>query len=225
VADLFEALPTLRRVSHPLLSGRSIRLIGVAAILYDGEAYYFFEVNGPRYWARRPDGTLSIGIGGIGGRIEQGEKPLTCLRREVEEELGTGFRLQLPERTGLIYRWEVVDWLRLGSSRKHPTPYFVNLLPPQLGGTDTPDYLAILTFLGQPRRRPRRGDLLGLLTVERSALKALFSRAEWPLEKIRALPGVTFDLAKDLPAGCVLRPVLTARAFRALWLAERSGTK
>jgi 8-oxo-dGTP pyrophosphatase MutT (NUDIX family) len=223
VADLFEALPTLRRVSHPLLSGRRVRLIGVSAILYDDEAYYF-EVNKPRYWARRPDGTLSIGIGGIGGRIEQGEKPLDCLRREMEEELGTGFRLQIPDRTGLIHQWEVVDWLRLGPSRKHPTPYFVNLLPPCLGGGDMPDHLAILTFLGRPRGKPRRRDLFGLLAVERSTLDTFLSRAEWPLEELRALPGVAFDLAEGLPVGCILRPVLTARAFRALWFAERSGT-
>ena len=222
MADLFEALPTLRRVSHPLLSGRNIRLIGVSAILYDDEAYYF-EVNKPRYWARRPDGTLSIGIGGIGGRIEQGEKPLVCLRREVEEELRTGFRLQIPDRTALIHRWEVVDWLRLGPSRKHPTPYFLNLLPPRLGGGETPDYLAILTFLGQLRGEPQRGDLFGLVAVERSALETFFSQAEWPLEDVRALPGVAFDLAEGLPTGCVLRPTLTARAFRALWLAERQG--
>lgn len=222
MADLFEALPTLRRVSHPLLSGRSIRLIGVSAILYDDEAYYF-EVNKPRYWVHRPDGTLSIGIGGIGGRIEQGEKPLACLRREVEEELGTGFRLQIPNRTGLIHRWEMVGWLRIGPSRKHPTPYFINLLPPRLGGSGTPDHLAILTFLGQLRGKPRRGDLFGLVAVERSALGAFFSRAEWPLGEILALPGIAFDLAGDLSAGCILRPALTARAFRALWFAEQRG--
>ena len=135
--DLFDALPPLRWVSHPLLSGRRIRLIGVSAVLYDDKAYYF-EVGKPRYWARRADGTVSIGIGGIGGRIEAGEKPLACLRREVREELGVGFRLQVPERTALIHRWEVSGWVRLAPSPKHPTPYFVNLLPPQLGGTGTP---------------------------------------------------------------------------------------
>ena len=216
--DLFDALPPLRRVSHPLLTGRRIRLVGVSGILYDDEALYF-EVNKPRFWARRADGTISVGIGGIGGRVEPGESPLACLRREVQEETGVSFHLQLPERTALIHHWEVVEWLRVGPSRKPPAPYFLNLLPPQLGGANTPDHLAIATFLGRLRGRPRREDLFGLLRVARSALESFFSLPEWRLEDMQALPGVKLDLATDLPAGCVLRPVLTARAFRVLWLA------
>lgn len=213
--DLFTLLPPLGRVSHPLLTRRRVTLVGVSAIIRDQEAYYF-EVNRPRYWARRADGTLSVGIGGIGGRIEAGEGPLACLRREVQEELGVRFRLQVPDRTALVHNWQVTAWLDIPPSRKHPTPYFVNLLPPRLAGTDMPDHVAIVTFLGHPQGRPRRGDLFGLLTVAGSMLEAFFARAEWPLEEALAHPGLRFDLESDLPAGCVLRPILTARAFQLL---------
>ncbi len=213
--SLFTALPPLRRVSHPLLAGKAITLIGVSAVLYDDETFYF-EVNRPRHWARRADGTRSVGIGAIGGRIEPGEGPLACLRREVQEELGVGFRLERPERTAVIHEWQVAGWLDLPPSRKHPTPYLVNLLPPQLGGPGMPDHVAILTLLGRPRGRPRRSDLFGLLTVSRSALDSFFEREEWPLEKALRHPGLSFDLEAELPPGCVLRPVLTARALRVL---------
>lgn len=214
--DLFDALPSLRRVSHPLLTGRRIRLVGVSAILYDDEAVYF-EISKPRFWARRADGTLSIGIGGIGGRIEPGEGPLTCLQREVEEELGVGFDVDLPERTALIRWGEVVDWLHPAPGRRHHQLYFLNLLPPQLGGTSAPDHLAIATYLGRLRGCPRRGDLFGLLTVRRSTLGRFLNPAEWRAEELLTLAGLQLDLEAALPPGSILRLVLTARAFRALW--------
>lgn len=213
--DLFTQLPALGRVCHPLLTGRRIALVGISAILRDHIGYYF-EVNRPRYWGRHADGTVSVGIGGIGGSIEPGESPLSGLRREVQEELGVQLRLETPDRTALVQDWELVDWLHLPPSGKHPTPYIVNLLPPRLGGADTPDFVAIVTFLGRPRGRPRRGDLFGLLTVHDSALEPFFARDEWPLAEAEALPGLSLELAEPLPEGCALQPVLTARALRLL---------
>jgi|YNPBryBLVA2012_1023415.scaffolds.fasta_scaffold01925_2 8-oxo-dGTP pyrophosphatase MutT (NUDIX family) len=210
--DLFALLPALRQADHPLLAHRQIALIGVSAILHDDERYYF-EVNRPRYWGQRRDGTLSVGIGGIGGQIEKGESALQCLRREVQEELGVEFRLEPAPRTALIHEWELAGWLDLPPSRKHPAPYLVNLLPPRLGGPEMPDALAIVTFMGRLRSRPQRGDLFGLLTVHRAALPDFFARDEWPLEAAQDQPALALELEDALPAGAVLRPVLTARAF------------
>lgn len=213
--DLFSLLTPLKRVGHPLLTGRRITLIGVSAVLRDEDAYYF-EVNRPRYWTRQPDGSFSIGIGGIGGRIEPGEMPLTCLRREIREEIGTRFRLEVAPHTALIHEWQLAAWIELPTNPKHPAPYFINLLPPRLGGSGTPDFVAIVTFLGRPQARPSRRDLFGLLTVARSALPHFLARDKWPLEEALAHPHLTFDLADDLPAGSTLRPVLTARALQAV---------
>ena len=59
--SLFAALPPLIRISNPLFVDRDITLIGVSAILYDDEQYYF-EVNRPRYWGQRKSGDISVGI-------------------------------------------------------------------------------------------------------------------------------------------------------------------
>jgi hypothetical protein len=92
----------------------------------------------------------------------------------------------------------------------------VNLLPPQLDRPDQPDHLAIVSFRGVLRGEPRREDLFGLLMIERHALKTFFDRPEWPLDEAMALPGLTFDLESSLPAGSILRPTLTGRAFQVL---------
>lgn len=145
--DLFALIPALEG-RHPLLTGRRIALIGVSVLLRDDDAWYF-EVQHPRYWARRPDGVLSVGIGGIGGSLHAGEDVLGALRREVREELGVDVALEAPPHTVLIHEWRVAGYLEVPSGLPEPEtcPYIVNLLPPRLGGSEMPNALAIVTFL------------------------------------------------------------------------------
>jgi len=213
--DLFALMPALRRVSHPLLVDQQVILVGVSAVLHDEEAYYF-EVSRPRHWGQLPNGTRAVGIGGIGGRIETGESVLSCLRREVREELEVGFQLEEPVGTALVHDGEFTAWLDLSRSDSAFPPYIVNLLPPQLSRPDKPDHLAIVTFQGHLEGKPHRGDLFGLLAVARSGLGPYFERSEWPWEEAADHPDLTFDLTSDLPVGSVLRPTLTGRAFQAL---------
>jgi len=213
--DLFALLPGLERVSHPLLNSRRVVAVGVSAVLYDEQAFAF-EITGPRHWGWRDDGVRLVGVGGIGGRIESGESVLSCLRREVFEEIGVGFWLEPTASTALIHDGEVATWLDVPTGPDQTTPYMLNLLPPQLERPDRPDHLAIVTFRGILRQEPRRGDLFGLLRIERRALTPFFARSEWPLDQALNLPGLAFDLESALPPGCVLRPTLTGRAFQVL---------
>lgn len=214
--NLFQALPTLRR--HPLLSGKTVALVGVSTVTYDDAAHYF-EIGKPKYWQRQSEGEEDItvvGVGGIGGSIARGEAVLACLRREVEEELGVRIQLEMSHPTYLIHDWQIADELHLTPNKKRPTPLMVILVPPRLGGPDTPDHLAIASFRTHLRGVPAPHDLFGLLRIENHALAEFFARDEWPLDQAQALPGLTIVLNGQLPPRPVLRPVLTARAFQLL---------
>jgi len=211
--DLFRALPALRR--HSSLSNKKVALLGISTIVWDDTGTYF-EINKPKYWKVDDTGRTIIGLGGIGGTMEQGESPIACLRREVQEELGVMPRLEQPEQTYLIQDWKLVDTFSLRPSRKHPTPLMILLVPPQLGGPDTPDYLAIACFHTKLRAMPRLGDLHGLVRVEGSSLPEFFGQSEWSLSKAETLPGVSIQVKAPLPDYSVIRPVLTARALQIL---------
>jgi 8-oxo-dGTP pyrophosphatase MutT (NUDIX family) len=211
--DLFQALPALRH--HPLLTDKKVTLIGISAIVRDDEAYYF-EVAKQKYWKQREDGSTSVGVGGIGGGIKKGETIIACLRREVQEEIGTQVRLEPVQKTTLIHDWQIAGTVSLKPSKKRPTPLMVTLTPPRLGGPGTPDMLAILAFSTRLRSEPKPHDLFGLLRIENDALAQFFARDMWPLEEAQALPGLTATLTGQPPSNAVLRPILTARAFQLL---------
>jgi 8-oxo-dGTP pyrophosphatase MutT (NUDIX family) len=221
--DLFQALPALRQ--HPLLKDKRVALIGISTIVRDDEGHYF-EIAKQKHWKQREDGSTTIGVGGIGGGIKQGETITACLRREVQEEIGAQVRLEPVYETSLIYEWQIADTLKLKPSKKRPAPLMVILTPPRLGGPDTPDHLAILAFRTRLRRRlqgaPAPHDLFGLLRIENDALAEFFGRDTWPLKEAQALPGLMVILNDRPPQNAILRPVLTARAFQLLVRAGRA---
>ena len=202
-------------MSHPLLDGQRIVVIGVSAVLRDEQAF-LFEVTRPRHWGRTEDGNPIVGVGGIGGRIEPGEDALTCLRREVREEIAADFCLEPSRCTALIRNGEVEGSLDVPAGTGGRVPYMINLLPPQIQRSEQPDHVAIVTFRGLVRGRIRPADLFGLMSVEWSSLSAFFARDEWTLDDLQALRGVRFNVADDLPHGSLLHPTLTGRAFQTL---------
>jgi 8-oxo-dGTP pyrophosphatase MutT (NUDIX family) len=218
--NLFQTLPALRH--HPRLKDKRISLVGVSTIPRDGTSCYF-EISKPKYWAKRDDGSTVIGIGGIGGTIEQGETVVACLRREVEEELGARVQLENSPQTHLIHNWQIVDRVELKPSKKRATPLMVILIPPRLGGPDTPDHLAIICFHTRLRGTPAPHDLFGLLRVDDHTLDSFFARDEWRLNEAQTHQGLSVVLNGQPPPDPILHPILTARAYQLLVRAGYEG--
>ena len=62
-------------------------IIGVSVILKQ-EDRYLFEIQKTAKWIQKPDGRYQIGMGCIGGRLENGETAQQALEREIKEEVG-----------------------------------------------------------------------------------------------------------------------------------------
>ena len=64
-----------------------------------GESGLILEVQKSHKWRREDDGRLVIGLGCIGGALEERESPVAALQRETREEIGCGLLLRSASST------------------------------------------------------------------------------------------------------------------------------
>jgi len=70
-----------------------------AACLLMGDSGLILEVQSPHKWITLDGDVLSIGLGCIGGGIEEGETPMAALQREALEEIGCPLAVQSATET------------------------------------------------------------------------------------------------------------------------------
>ena len=143
-------------------------IIGTSIILKHGNGL-LFEVQKPSKWIREADGSVSIGIGCIGGTLEKGERSHETLQREAVEEIGCE-----------------VEWVQAadpfltgpqGSIREldETAPEGAQFL----WEVDRPGYVKgarVAVYVGRPIGSPSPGDLPALLTTDLETLSLCRSR-------------------------------------------------
>jgi hypothetical protein len=216
--DLFEVFPSLRQHDDPSLKGRSLRLLSLAAIVYDEDAYYF-ELSQPRYWIQAESTSPTIGVGGVKLRLTRSAAPLDLLldhlrerwRSELEFLPGTQAYLLEDDRSVVL---EGSDWMQ------PTTPHLLILTPPRLGGANTPDALAQVVYFIGLKKPPRPIRTTGIVRIKRPALGTFLAEENWLLVRLLAQSWADVEHAADIPPKARLRPVLALRGLRRLMEAE-----
>lgn len=199
------------------MQGRSLRLLNLAGIPYDADAYYF-ELSASRYWVQPPGAEqVTIGVGGVQVR-SVGREPLNTLLTHVRENWQREPSFFPAGKTYVLEgeRIAVLD----EEQQVYQTPHLLILTPPRLGGPNMPDALVqAVYFLGlesqpQPRKTP------GLLRIEQEAVAAFLGAERWSVDEIRKQLWATLQDIETLPENAAFRPVLALRGLRRL---EKAG--
>lgn len=218
--DFFEVFPQLRDETDVALRGRSLRLIALAALPYDGEAFYF-ELRHERYWVRNPQGVMRIGMGGAQVSADTppttSRAPLRSLLRHLREAWNTEARLETVMGMVVLVEGERCALLAGFQPTLATVPHWLILTPPQLGGTQMPDALVQAVYLLALRRPPRPVGVPGIVRVTRAALPLFLEAPSWPLATLAAAPWAEVLSRAPLPAEAELQPVLSLRAMQRIW--------
>ncbi|NLG49734.1 MAG: hypothetical protein GX552_06455 [Chloroflexi bacterium] len=216
MAELFRTYPELEERIDRLCQGVRWCVTGVSALITDDECYYF-EINKPKHWRQRADGTTVAGLGAIGGSLEAEESLLDCLHREVAEEICSQVEVTSADVAHLLYEQQLADSVPL-EPRSYPRPVLCTISENLYRRDYLPDcgILAIITFWARLLRPPALGDLFGLVAVPRSALRAIFLPDEISLETLRQIPGARLETRAPLPDNMQLAPIWTGRSLQLL---------
>ena len=208
--------PLLRERIDYLCQSRCWHIVGASALVRDEEAYYF-EITKPKFWDEDEEGHVLVGIGGIGGSIEEGENEITCLHREALEELGVDVRVLSSPETHLLFSEKWAGKVNLGPAEV-PAPCLCTIGPKEarLAAGLPYDFLCIVTFEALLMGRPQAEDLYGLLRIRREVIEDILGPDTLPLSTARSHPGVDLQLNGELPDDAILRPLFTARSFQLL---------
>lgn len=211
---LFAAYPALCERLDALCGGRTWCLTGVSALVYD-EARHYFEITKPKHWRRLPDGRLEVGLGAIGGSIEEDEDVLGCLAREAEEEIGARVAPEPARASLFVYEQRRVEAVAPPPADGYPLPALFTVSRNLYRQRALPEceILAIVTFLARLQAPPALGDLFGLLGVPHALLGEVLAPGR-TLGEVQGLAGVRIETQAALAGDTLLAPVWTARSLQ-----------
>lgn len=142
------------------------KVIGASCLVWCGDALVL-EVQKPAKWRVSDDGGVHIGLGCVGGGLDEGETSEEALQREALEEIGCRLELRDAPVTHVVTpACQVLarDWSEPGV---RPVLVWEACLPGLLPGK------RVAVFRGRPLKDPFPGDLPALLSVTPALLWAI----------------------------------------------------
>lgn len=172
------------------------------------------EIQSPHKWTRQDGGGLSIGLGCIGGGIEEGETPIDALHREALEEIGCPVAVQSATQTIEVAadgRAKVRPW-----SQGLPRPILI--WDTKAAGIDRKGkgvvYLGTVGGIAKPR------DLGALLTLPLEQVLGIGSRPQSVADVVSA--GATLQERVPIPTTATLTLGATLAVLHGLYAEHRS---
>ncbi len=136
-------------------------------ITYDEQ--HVFVVHNPDRWVVHGDIT-EAGVVGVGGKLEQGETVLDCVKRECKEEINCDVKILDSEVTYVVTD-EYVNKFTLERAEK-PRPYYIILLK---GREQGKNHTVVFSYKGEIYEKPEPGDVSAILLAQDSTLRYLGS--------------------------------------------------
>jgi len=189
-------------------------ITGVSALLHD-EVGLWLELTKPKHWRTRPDGVVEIGLGAIGGGIENDENLLACLERECLEEIGQVATPYSAKDTVIVYEERIVRRVRAAASNA-PAPALLTVSANLHGQTWLPECptLAIVTYWARIKRPPERRDLFGLVRVPWAQIELLLIQTALPWDALQRYADTLLVPLREVPQRAAIRPVWTIRSLQ-----------
>lgn len=186
---------------------------GVSGLVYD-DAGLWFELGKPKNWVARDDGVIEVGLGAIGGSLEPGESLWDCWQREMREEIGEIPEPAAAQETLIVYEERVICPTRTADPLPAPVLLTVSANRHRRTALAECETLAIITFWGRVRGRPRRNDLFGLLRLPYAALTSTLVQPELTVGQLLQIPALVIELVDELPKHAIIKPVWTVRSLQ-----------
>ncbi|WP_069997878.1 NUDIX domain-containing protein [Cellulosilyticum sp. I15G10I2] len=190
---------------------------GVLLIFKNG---IYFLLSKPKYWETDRNSTI-IKFGGIGGSIEKNEKPIECLKRELDEEVKISFeqiKFAYPSTTLLIKDDMPIQRINMTESDIPSPIYVLELILPlrkdraQTGKTYSS--LQLFVYLAKVKNSftpkiSENEDITAIMHVNQNILDRLL-KGEIEVNKKETLQGIKIfwneNLSKDIPLNFKLYP-------------------
>ena len=182
-------------------------VIGVSIILRQ-EEHYLFEIQKTTKWVRQSDGRFRIGMGCIGGRVEDSETAQQALKREVKEEVGCGVLLEKSAHSFLFGPSKTVQEMDEEDLPEGSQFLWEEEQPGYIPGAQ------VAVYLGRLIGHPIPGDLPGVIGLKLGALFEMKDRA-FTVGELLESEGILLE-REHIPRDAEVCPVGTAKILTEL---------